>query len=98
MRYKYHWNEYDCVERVIDTKTGKKITGCKNAVKLLNKFDKENNILTAERNAAIKETNLLGRAMEIMFDTFVGDCEKDRETAIWACITKAQTEAKDDKQ
>lgn len=40
-RYEYSWNEFDCVEKVIDKQTQKVYNGCEIAVKLLNKQHKK---------------------------------------------------------
>lgn len=52
-RYEYSWNEFDCVEKVIDTQTHKVYHGCEIAVKLLNKQHKR--IAELERQLADKE-------------------------------------------
>lgn len=52
-RYEYSWNEFDCVEKVIDTQTQKVYRGCEIAVKLLNKQHKR--IADLEAKLAQKE-------------------------------------------
>lgn len=59
MRYKYSWNEFDCVERVIDTQTKESFEGCENAVKLLNNQDKAFATLLQEMSNIKEEYNKL---------------------------------------